>query len=131
VFDEIERARPISVGLVGYRYGWVPPAVKASSVVNDGLTGDVAGMSATALEIEFGALAKAAQVNQTVFFLRDIAGDVPTEFRDADLTSVNALRARISDTASSNAHWTVSKYALTACADQIADYQPPPRVFSS
>ncbi|GAA3134157.1 hypothetical protein GCM10020255_008740 [Rhodococcus baikonurensis] len=47
-FDEIERARPLFVGLVGHRYGWVPPMVTASNVANNRLAVDPAGLSATA-----------------------------------------------------------------------------------
>ena len=123
-FDEIERARPLFVGLVGHRYGWVPPMVTASNVANNRLAVDPAGLSATALEIEFGAFASSERSMRNLFFLRDINGEQPADFTDDDLASVHGLRDRIRLTASSNQQWSVNNYVLDAFAGQIDDFKP-------
>jgi len=55
--DEIKRSRPFFIGLIGDRYGWIPPhqdmeaVLKASQFSLESLS-----ISVTALEIEFGVL---------------------------------------------------------------------------
>jgi len=55
--DEIERCRPFFLGLIGDRYGWIPPHsdIKMALEANEFPLDDL-NMSVTALEIEFGAL---------------------------------------------------------------------------
>lgn len=123
-FDEIERARPLFVGLVGHRYGWVPPMITASNVAGTRLAVDPAGMSATALEIEFGAFASSEQSMQALFFLRDINGEQPSGYTDDDLAAVHGMRDRIRLAALSNPRWSVNDYALDAEAGRIASFAP-------
>jgi tetratricopeptide (TPR) repeat protein len=55
--DEIERCRPFFIGLIGDRYGWIPPVSEMELAVRDSqvcLTN--LDMSVTALEIEYGVL---------------------------------------------------------------------------
>ncbi|MCL2064685.1 MAG: DUF4062 domain-containing protein [Candidatus Cloacimonetes bacterium] len=56
--DEIERCRPFFIGLIGDRYGWVPPSNEMKTVLeaNEVSTEEI-NMSVTALEIEYGVLA--------------------------------------------------------------------------
>ncbi|MDV6231773.1 DUF4062 domain-containing protein [Rhodococcus cercidiphylli] len=123
-FDEIERARPLFVGLVGQRYGWVPSLMAASNITGSRLDVDPAGMSATALEIEYGAFASPDEAMHTLFFFRAIDGRKPVGFEDDDLTLVHGLRDRISSTASSNSQWSVNNYVLKAESGQISDFAP-------
>jgi hypothetical protein len=70
--EEIARCKPFFIGLLGDRYGWVPPEER---IVNDNtgrkllLTNK--GKSVTALEIEFGVLASTEQLNRSIFYLRE------------------------------------------------------------
>lgn len=69
---EIERSRPFFVGLFGDRYGWVAPAERMRrAAIEAGFDGEVAGMSVTALEVEYGALADPEKRARTFFYLRE------------------------------------------------------------
>jgi len=58
--EEINRSRPFLIGLVGDRYGWVPPPERMRAATDEaGYQTDVEGKSVTALEIEYGVLAEA------------------------------------------------------------------------
>jgi tetratricopeptide (TPR) repeat protein len=67
--DEIKRSRPFFIGILGDRYGWVPPLDAAKAVAGD--QQGVAGKSVTALEIELGALADPAQMKFSRFYFRE------------------------------------------------------------
>ena len=70
--DEIRRARPFLIALVGDRYGWVPSEERMRAAVEEqGFRTDVEGKSVTALEIEFGVLESADQKRQSLFYFRD------------------------------------------------------------
>ena len=70
--DEIQRSRPFLIGLVGDRYGWVPPEDRMRAAVDEeGFRTDVEGKSVTALEIEFGVLDSADQKRRSLFYFRD------------------------------------------------------------
>src|SRR5205809_1068102 len=50
---EIERSRPFLIGLLGDRYGWIPPAERANAAATEaGFAGPVEGRSITDLEIQ-------------------------------------------------------------------------------
>lgn len=70
-FDQIARSRPLFVGLLGGRYGWVPPRGRVESL--DGSVRQMLGaeeMSVTEMEMRYGALAD-QEINQhAVFCLR-------------------------------------------------------------
>ena len=69
---EIERSRLFLIVLVGERYGWIPPEERTKVAAREaGFTGDVAGKSVTALEIESGALSSPDQLSRTWFYFRD------------------------------------------------------------
>jgi hypothetical protein len=69
--EEVRRARPFLVGLLGDRYGWVPPVGRIESAAAEaGFAGDVAGRSVTDLEIEFGVLHDLDQSRRSLVFLR-------------------------------------------------------------
>ncbi len=56
--EEIERSRPLFIGLLGDRYGWVPDTTTMlTALEGTGLPPDQEPESVTALEIRYGALA--------------------------------------------------------------------------
>ena len=70
--DEIRRCRPFFIGLLGDRYGWVPPVKR----MQDALVGEdhikpEEGKSVTDLEIEFGVLASKEQLVRSVFYFQN------------------------------------------------------------
>ena len=72
VLEEIERCKPFFIGLLGDRYGWVPPEERMkSATVGKKLLLPDKGKSVTALEIEFGVLANPEQLSRSVFYFRD------------------------------------------------------------
>lgn len=70
--DEIRRCRPFFIGLLGDRYGWVPPVkrMKAALVGEDHIKPEE-GKSVTDLEIEFGVLSSKEQLVRSVFYFRN------------------------------------------------------------
>ncbi|MEI7727129.1 MAG: DUF4062 domain-containing protein, partial [Bacteroidota bacterium] len=70
--DEIKRCRPFFIGLLGDRYGWVPPEerMKAALAGESNILLEK-GKSVTDLEIEFGVLASNDQLVRSVFYFRD------------------------------------------------------------
>jgi hypothetical protein len=69
--DEIDRSRPIFVGFLGNRYGWVPKARDVASVTQSKQYPlDALDKSVTALEIEYGALRSVA-TPRCLFYFRE------------------------------------------------------------
>ena len=98
---EIERSRPLFVGLVGDRFGWVPPegrllAAAARAGVAGGLPQSERELSVTALEFWHGAL---DGPRQSVFAIRDLVGDVPLSWRDDIQTNSVWLRSEVEQAA--------------------------------
>jgi len=82
--DEIERCRPFFIGLLGDRYGWVPPAYGVPDEPSyDWVREFEPGHSITAVEIYHGALRNPAMAQRAFFYFRDPAflRDVPAEYR--------------------------------------------------
>ncbi len=70
--DEIDRCKPFLIGLIGDRYGWVPPAGRMKAAENEkGFTSTIENKSITALEIEYGVLADADQKLRSRFYFRE------------------------------------------------------------
>jgi len=70
--EEIKRCRPFFIGLLGDRYGWVPPADKLKLTVEaEGVDLSPEVRSVTALEMEFGVLAAEKQLSRSVFYFRE------------------------------------------------------------
>ncbi len=70
--DEIERSRPFFLGLLGDRYGSVPPEERMHAAAQEAhYEEDVRGRSITALEIEFGVLNSPDQRRRCHFYLRE------------------------------------------------------------
>jgi tetratricopeptide (TPR) repeat protein len=69
--DEIRRCRPFFIGLLGDRYGWVPPLERMkTALVGETHIKPEKGKSVTDLEIEFGVLASQEQLVRSVFYFR-------------------------------------------------------------
>ena len=69
---EVERSRPFLIGLIGDRYGWVPPQERMAAAAREaGFAGEVAGRSVTDLEIDYGVLSSTEQRQRCFFYLRD------------------------------------------------------------
>ncbi|MBD3236394.1 MAG: DUF4062 domain-containing protein [Candidatus Eisenbacteria bacterium] len=73
--DEIERCKPFFIGLIGDRYGWVPPSDRIRAAAQDaGLPPslDVAGRSVTELEVLYGVLENPDQRGRSWFYFRTL-----------------------------------------------------------
>ena len=100
---EIERARPFFVGMLGERYGWVPPAeAYAADLIErqPWLDKHRGGKSVTELEILHGVLNNPKMAGRAFFYFRSAAyakkkgGEyLPTSRQDAERQK--ALKARI------------------------------------
>ena len=102
---EIQRARPLFVGLLGDRYGWIPEEFRLANAAQEaGISDYQPGVSVTALEFEYGAL-RAAN-SDAVFLEREVDGPVPAEWRDPDLSKADALKARVRE------HCEVHRYRV-------------------
>ena len=73
---EIERCTPYFVGMIGERYGWIPPANQYSQEVISSqpwLAAHLGGSSVTELEILHGVLNRSSMTGRAFFYLRDHA----------------------------------------------------------
>ena len=70
--DEIDRCHPYMLVILGERYGWIPePETMKESIKNRaGVSLEDLEKSVTALEIEYGALGDAEQLEHTLFYFR-------------------------------------------------------------
>ncbi len=69
--EEIRRCRPYFIGLLGERYGFVPPRLSAELVARESWLQEHHGRSLTELEIVHGALTGAAMAGHSYFYFRD------------------------------------------------------------
>lgn len=120
--QEIDRARPLFVGLLGQRFGWVPPegrAIRAARAA--ALDIDVDGLSVTALEFEHGVFRDSAA--RGVFLIRDFDGRPPPGFADDDPARIDALRQRVRQFCGSG-RGAAHVYTLAAHDGRDIDYAP-------
>ncbi len=69
--DEIDRCKPFLIGIIGDRYGWVPPAGRMKAAENEkNFISVIENKSITALEIEYGVLANTEQMKRSRFYFR-------------------------------------------------------------
>ena len=76
-FNEIKRSRPYFIGLIGERYGWIPPTQSIKEVMsrlNDEermLFEQTEDTSITELEMQFGGLGTPELLQNSLFYFRD------------------------------------------------------------
>lgn len=97
--DEIDRCRPPMIVILGCRYGWIPNAelIKKASEKKNFIIEDLQ-RSITALEIEYGALANKDKLRNTLFYFREIEGDLPEDYVSEDedhRVKIEELKKRI------------------------------------
>jgi WD40 repeat protein len=98
--QEIDRCRPFFIGMLGERYGWVPPCYPADTLEQYPWIGEHAGKSVTELEILHGALQNPARRGHALFYLRDpnCLRDIPEALRRSVFAETDpALAARSND----------------------------------
>ncbi|HUT89007.1 MAG TPA: AAA family ATPase [Thermoguttaceae bacterium] len=88
--QEIARARPLHIVLLGDHYGWVPPPARTQAVIQEaGFEADPAGKSLVALEIEFALRGNPDSLDRPFFYFREpldydnLPQDVALAYRDA------------------------------------------------
>jgi len=70
--NEIDRCEPFFIGIIGDRYGWIPPEERMKDAEKEkGFKSKLKDKSVTALEIEYGVLASKKQLKRSFFFFRD------------------------------------------------------------
>ncbi|MCM8626006.1 DUF4062 domain-containing protein, partial [Accumulibacter sp.] len=113
---EIERSRPFLIGLIGDRYGWVPPAERIQAAADEaGFAGEVAGRSVTELEIAYGVLASPEQQRRSFFYLRQ-----PLPYDQMD----PALAADYAETFAPDAGAPEREQKLAALKARLAEQLP-------
>lgn len=115
--DEIDRCRPPMIVILGHRYGWIPDAelIKNASEKKNFILEDLQ-RSITALEIEYGALANEDKLRNTLFYFREIDGELPEDYVSEDenhKAKIEELKKRIFNLTKGNiktytAHWNGS-----------------------
>ena len=107
----IESARPFFIGLIGKRYGWIPPVERWKEFMaglsdeDREILADTAGCSVTEMEIVYGALSQGSfDTSHVLFYLRDDSSyeGMPEELRPAfcdsdpdNLQKLDVLKARV------------------------------------
>ena len=120
--DQINRARPLFLGLAGERYGTVPDAAHARFVAGEaGVPADqvVEGRSITELEFGHGALWDSAPPGDHVILVRTIAGAVPTGWADANPDKVSRFRAWLGERARDRGSVQVLGYTATGTGSGV------------
>jgi tetratricopeptide (TPR) repeat protein len=86
LLSEIDRCRPYFIGLLGDRYGWVPPpeALTDKLKTDYPAIADAQGASVTAMEIMHGVLSNADTAARAFFFERDPKWGWIATLNDAD-----------------------------------------------
>ncbi|NLV55519.1 MAG: DUF4062 domain-containing protein [Acidimicrobiales bacterium] len=109
--DEIERARPFFVGLLGERYGWVPGPERMARAARDaGVPTPPPGTSITELEFDVGVLSRPDQRGRSVILLRD----------PLDLTDVpDSVAARYCDARADDAGAAARAEAVAALRRRV------------
>lgn len=95
--DEIRRTQPLFLGLVGDRFGWVPPRAPLERALHRaGLTDVPDDLSVTALEIHLGAIHTDSQ--DAVVLVRDLDGETPESWTEHEhAPAVAALRRQLTE----------------------------------
>ncbi len=134
--SEITRSKPFVIGLLGDRYGWIPPEDQITLAARDaGYKKAVSGMSITELEIDFAVLSRPESHNRCLFYFRDklpyetMPPSIAARFCEHHATkatlqieSLNALKRRIRDTVPERVHrysarWDPTSHTVTGLED--------------
>lgn len=100
---EIDRCRPYFIGLLGDRYGWVPPSAALTDKLKADypVLADAQGASVTAMEIMHGVLSNPDAAARACFFERAPNWDWRATLNDADRAAATAepetARAKLAD----------------------------------
>lgn len=81
--DEIDHCHPYMIVLLGERYGWIPSQELMEETVSSRADFTLTQLekSVTALEIEYGALKNSQQMENILFYFRELTGDPPADYR--------------------------------------------------
>ena len=97
--NEIDRARPYMLVLLGERYGFMPGQ---TAIAREGrrkaMTLQDLEISVTALEVEYGALRDQESLRHTWFYFRELTGDIPADYlpeSEAHRRKLEELKARV------------------------------------
>jgi tetratricopeptide (TPR) repeat protein len=107
---EVARAKPLFLGLIGRRVGYIPDPVHARWVADRaGVPAQerVEGLSVTELELGFGMLWPSAPAGEHIVMLRELDGQAPQGWVDPDTARVEALRTWAAETAAKLGVWVV------------------------
>jgi Domain of unknown function (DUF4062)/AAA ATPase domain len=69
--EEIHRCRPYFIGLLGERYGWIPPRISSGLIEQHAWLAEYANRSITELEIVHGVLREPQMQGRAYFYFRD------------------------------------------------------------
>lgn len=96
---EIDRCRPYFIGLIGDRYGWVPPAEALTAELKAAYPSiaNADGVSVTAMEIMHGVLTDPDAAARAFFFERDPRWDWASTLNEQDRVAPDANRAKLAD----------------------------------
>lgn len=120
--QQVARARPLFVGLVGERVGYVPDGAHARWVADQaGVPSSqrVEGLSVTELEFGFGMLWDSAPDGEHVAVFRDLIGEAPRDWVDPDRDRVVAFREEVTAKAASKGASTI-RYEAAAEGETVA-----------
>ncbi len=116
---EIDRCRPYFIGLIGERYGWIPPTDLLTAEVRSAFPAAATGMgrSMTELEVLHAISRDPAAVQNALFFMRDPAWveTLPEAERTVYVTADPTARAKHAD----------FKAQIRASGAQIIEYGGP------
>lgn len=89
---EVDRCRPYFIGLLGDRYGWVPPATALTEELRATYPAlaNVQGASVTAMEIIHGLATGAVSANRAMFFERDARWDWVKDLKPGERSAAGA-----------------------------------------
>jgi len=92
--EEIERCRPFFIGILGERYGFIPPKLPEDTEFSHPWLAEYKGHSLTALEIIHGVLRNPELAQRAFFYFRDSSfiSQVP-ESKRADFTAESSEAA--------------------------------------
>lgn len=119
--NEINRSRPLFLGMVGGRYGSIPDEAHARWVAEHAgvaSTQSLSGLSISAIEMGHGGLWRGTPGSAPVFLLRDLAGAEEPRWMDADPELVAGLRSSI-ETAALERRCSVTEYQARLTEDAV------------